>query len=269
MKKRYAILTSSNRFPRLGAGASLLGCDNDTSWTIHGLLNNAKIFPGGFDKVWALTEGQDNSDHIRDIFAKAISELNDGDQLVGPFNSSHGTHYTDYITGQQVSCTVCYNSAWGEPRSFISKLDYQRAFEKLKAGVRVWTRFDSCESGNMGQAFKFFEPNVALSQRSNRFIAPPPELLPEISRATVAVVQIPKQVCTMAGCTEKGTCSDIHDARPHGAFSETFDSVVIGHENAKLSWRNLAREIDIEFARDNKEQRTVVNGPDFSLGSEK
>lgn len=264
--KRYAILTSTNRFPWLGEGASLLGCDNDTSFSLHTVIKNTKIFPGGFDKIWALTDKNDNSEHVLDVLAKAISELVDGDQLVGPWNSSHGTHYLDYLTGQQVSCSVCYNSVFGQPKTFISKLSYKRAFDKLKDGVRVWTRFDSCESGNMGQGFKLVD--MATSERGNRWIAPPAELHEEIQRAPNLPVYIPKQVCTLAGCAElppNNTCADIHDANPHGLFARSMDNNMM--KAPTLSWYALATALNVQWAGSREAQRCVPNGPDWVLGA--
>lgn len=247
--KRYALLTASNTFPLLGADATLRGCLNDSDDMVAKILHDASLASLGWTLGYSLKESNDNADNVRakldEIVAKAVS----GDQIVVS-NSSHGTHFTDRITGQTVSCTVCHDSTWDRPESFVSKLDYQRAFAKLKAGVRVWCFFDSCESGNIGQSFKMLETFTAR----NRWIEAPSDIAKELDGVTE--VKLPKQVATMAGCVEKGTCADVGGTHPHGLFSATRNDVWATQK--MLSWSKFGAAISGRM----QGQVTVCNGPD-------
>lgn len=263
--KRFVLMTDSNTFPLLGAGATLAGCVNDSPNFMKKILLGGPWKSGGYDKGYILSEGLNDADNVRDKLAELVSLAVAGDVIVGPVNSSHGTHYLDYITNQKVSCTVCHSSTWDKPRSFLSKLDYQRAFEKLKPGVRVFCFFDSCESGDIGQAFRFLASSYPYK---NRWLEPPAGIANSTAmKAVITKVALPQQVSTMAGCTEFGTCADVPEYRDgsgtlipaHGLFSEARDAVLL--EDPNTPWSTLAEKINARFAQTNEEQRVVVNGP--------
>lgn len=253
MSKRYALLTASNTFPLLGTDATLLGCTNDSAGHVARLLRGPWQ-KSGWDKGYDLREGNDNAENVRAKLDELIGLAKPGDIIAGPFNSSHGTHFTDRLTGQTVSCTVCHDSTWDKPGSFVSKLDYKRAFDKLKLGVKVFCLFDSCESGNIGESFKMLETFTSR----NRWIEPPADIAKDLSEP-VDVRLAPKQVWTIAGCEEKGTCADVHDSHPHGLFSDTFDKTVIASPNLTLT--GLAKVLNSKM----NGQKCVPNGPEWSF----
>lgn len=257
--KRYALLTDSNTFPHLGAGATLKGCVNDNRNFM------SKIMQGpwkksGYDKGYLLSENLNNPEIVREKLDEIIALAVDGDTIVGPVNSSHGTHFLDWKTGVKCSCTVTHHSDWNVLKSFMSKLDYQRAFAKLKPGVNVWCFFDSCESGNMGQAFRILE----RADRQNRWLEPPFELAKTLDAMPLDMSRaMPQQVCTLAGCTEEGTCADVQSGQPHGLFSDTRDRWLLNMKD--ISWYELANHINLEWSANREEQRCVPNGPDRSF----
>lgn len=257
--KRYVLLTDSNHFPLLGASASLSGCNNDSKDLISNLLQGPWQ-RSGFDECFLLSEELNDADNVREHLIKIVDQMVGGDEFIFG-NSSHGTHFLDYITGEKMSCTVCRNSTWDVPRSFLSKLDYQRAFQNLKPGVKVWAFFDSCESGNIGENFRLIDTPMPEG-RSNRFLIPPQEVLEVIESLPLHVGRaLPQEVCTMAGCLETGTCADVGGEHPHGLFSATRNVVLLAQPG--LSWNALGAAINAEFAKTNEEQRCVPNGPDI------
>ncbi len=252
--RRFALLTASNTFPKLGASATLSGCLNDSSE--KRVLIQTKWAKSGWDKLsFDLRENMDDADIVRDRLEKIVAAMNaqTGVDILFMNNSSHGTHFTDWVTGQNVSCTVCYGSTWDKPKSFVSKLDYVRAFSKLNAGKRVFALFDSCESGNMGQSFKLMEDFTL----QNRWIEPPPDVHRDLNAPID--VRLPKQCWTLAGCEENGTCADVHDAHPHGLFSRTFNETIVAQPLLKPP--ELVKALNSKMSG----QKCVPNGPAFSF----
>lgn len=257
---RYALLTDANTFPLLGAGAALRGCVNDNRNFISRIMQGPWK-KSGYTKAYLLSERLNDADIVRERLAELIDLAKEGDTLVLTV-SEHGTHFLDWITGKKCSSTVAHHSDWNKPRTFVSKLDYQRAFEKLKPGVNVWCFFDTCESGNMGQAFRLLEQ----PDRDNRWLEPPLEYAKTLDEMELDKSRaIPSQCCTMAGCTEQGTCADVGGPSPHGLFSATRDKHLLATRagfDKPLGWFELAQYINHEWTLNGEEQRCVVDGPD-------
>ncbi len=252
--KRFLLLAASNTFPLIGEGATLTGCLNDSAE--NRAEANGPWKKSGWDAGYDLREALDDADNVRARLDELIARMNeaDGMAILRLANSSHGTHFKDWVTGANVSCTVCHNSTWDKPRSFMSKLDYKRAFDKLKPGKRVFATFDSCESGNIGESFKLMSDITKL----NRWIEPPPDIHRALSEP-VAVKFNPKQCWTLAGCEENGTCADVHDDHPHGLFNRTLNTTVDARPALKLS--QLTAAVNAAMTG----QKCVPNGPEWSF----
>jgi len=253
--KRHILFTAANTFKFLGSSATLSGCLNDSAENRQDAATNWR--KSGWDKVsFDLRENMNTADYVRECLDKIVADMNATDDIdiLWINNSSHGTHFRDRITGQTVSCTVCYDSNWDKPASFISKLDYKRAIDKLKPQKRVFSLYDSCESGNIGDSFRLMADFTKL----NRWIEPPSDVHRDLTEV-VDVRYNPKQCCTMAGCEEDGTCADVHDAVPHGLFNRT--RIQTTTANPTLKWSALAAAINKKMSG----QKCVPNGPEWTF----
>jgi hypothetical protein len=125
----------------------------------------------------------------------------------------------------------------------------------LKPGPRrVYSTFDCCESGNIGESFKLLSECNSV----NRWIEPPPDAHRDV-QPLIQVKYNPKQCWTIAGCTENGTCADEHDATPHGLFNRTLNETVRANPTLKLS--ALATKINAQMGG----QTCVPNGPEWAF----
>ncbi len=252
--KRHILFTAANTFKYLGQSATLSGCLNDSSENRQDAMTVWR--KSGWDiNSFDLRESNNTAEIVRDRLEKIVANMNATDDIdiLWLNNSSHGTHFKDRVTGQTVSCTVCYDSTWDKPASFVSKLDYKRAFDKLKPQKRVFALFDSCESGNMGESFRLMEDFTKL----NRWIEPPSDVHRDLTETIE--VRFPKQCWTIAGCEENGTCADVHDEHPHGLFNRTRIQTTTAQPALKLS--ALAALINKKMSG----QKCVPNGPEWSF----
>ncbi len=278
--KRIAIIKASNLYPNIGAGATLRGCSYDKDNWINEVLFGKRWKKSGWDKVFILAEDgtamqklpdgrqiatmADDADVYRQALDWAVAALNadtDGGILFAPV-SNHGTHFNDWLTGDNVSCVVCHYSTWSKPRSFMSKLDYKRAYDKItNPKTRVFSVYDSCESGGIGAGFKIVgdDEEVVL----NRWIEPPVSL--GLGKAIPVAPAKPKQCWTMAGCSEFGTCADIGGPPPYGLLSRT----IIDAENG-AQWTLKGTPLRTYLTNKmSKTQVPVFNGPEWSFLQEK
>jgi hypothetical protein len=260
-KKRFLLLTDSLTFPLLGAGATLAGCRNDTINLINRVLMTIWK-AGGYDKGYVLSDVKpgalNEADNVREKMAEIIS-LAGPDDVILQANSSHGSEGTDWLTGERMQVTVCHKSTWDQARSFMSRMDYARAYEKLKPGTRVFNFYDSCKSGNMGANFRLLQSLT----RTNRWLEPPPDVQRDLDKLPMAVLRAPQQVCTMAGCLPDGFCGDIQGPDACGVFSRARDGAVLATPNQRLGWYTLGANVNERFARDGEEQRCVCDGPNI------
>ncbi len=257
--KRFAILRASNRFPLLGASATLAGCLDDSDGHIKRLLHNELWGTSGWDKGYDLRDdgggghGVDSAENFQAKLAEFVSSANaaSGMAIIAPFASSHGTRYIDPVTGKTCFCMVHHYSTWDKPNSFTSALALQRILDKLKPDKRVYTLIDCCASGDAGNTFRMFE---TFTHR-NRWIEPPPEIQKDLDDPVE--VKMPKQCWTYNGCEKDGTCADVQGPRPHGLFSDTFDNTAT--PNLKKTALVAAMNAKMQGS-----QKSVLNGPEWA-----
>jgi hypothetical protein len=251
--RRFALLSASNTFPRLGDSATLMGCLTDSTENRQEKYGPWK--KSGWDFDFDLRESLDTAQNLRDRLTELVAKMNEGtDPAILDFErSSHGTEFIDYITGLTVSCCVNHDSTWDDPKTFFSKLDMKRILDKLNPVHRVFSTFDCCMSGNFGDQFKLLED----FKRVNRGLIAPPDAHRDLKELS-AVKLNPKQCWTLAGCEDPGTCADVHDDNPHGLFNRTKNAIFDANPNLPLS--KLAALIN----KNMDGQKCVPNGPEWS-----
>lgn len=211
MRARRAVIVGINDYP--GSNADLHGCVNDA-------MDWQQVLRGAGYDTTVLLDGDATKAAVVAALRNVVTASRFGDRVVFTY-SGHGTWLPDRNgdeLDQRDEALVCHDYRSG---GLLTDDELHEIFSQRRFGVRGLILSDSCHSGTVTRAMM----DPLGSDRAPRFL-PPVTFLSGLDLAAAERVQTmppagrPRSgTVLISGCADDEVSYDVHDTRPHGAFT--------------------------------------------------